>query len=258
MQLSAGNQTWSIASLNKPLGYISGDTPRLYTRAFRAALKNEKPFRALVIGKLSRALPLPADGTVRGEILQTLDPTNEAAIPPDGLVLAFPSPKSLPPDAAASPNKIALPQPGTRVTLRIRTRIAGRGPLANASGGSRIIVRDGHRTIEGPHSDNLLLRHPRTAACTNAREWIFIVVDGRQPQLSMGMTLEELGDYMVSLGCTEAINLDGGGSALMAVAFPPSAPVAPNSPAPPLRIMNSPSDGKERGRGNAWLIVRKR
>ena len=129
--------------------------------------------------------------------------------------------------------------------------MAGRGPLENASGGSHLIVHNSRRTIQGPPNEILPLRHPRTAACYNAREWIFVVVDGREPQLSMGMTLEELGDFMVSLGCTEAINLDGGGSSVMAVAFPGSS--APGT----VSIVNSPSDGVERGRGNAWLVLRK-
>jgi hypothetical protein len=254
MEISAGKQKWQVATLNKPLGFAAGDAPRLYTRAFRASLKNEKVFRALVIGKLSRTLPLPSDGTVRGEVLRTLDPTNEVAIPPDGLVLAFPPAKPPAAGTVGPMMMVALPQPGEKVTLRIRAGIVGRAPIQNAVGGSHIIVHQGKRIIEGPHSDNLLLRHPRTAACYNAREWIFVVVDGRQPQLSVGMTFDELGELMVSLGCTEAINLDGGGSSMMAIAFPASVPANARAQ---LRIVNSPSDGKERGRGNAWLVVRK-
>jgi exopolysaccharide biosynthesis protein len=67
------------------------------------------------------------------------------------------------------------------------------------------------------------------------------------------MTLEELGDLMVSLGCTTAINTDGGGSSVMAVAERG----ANGGIKPPLQIVNSPSDGQERGRGNAWVIVRR-
>jgi hypothetical protein len=87
------------------------------------------------------------------------------------------------------------------------------------------------------------------------------------------MTLEELADLMLSLGCTVAMNTDGGGSSVMAVALPPElaqhfTTTAPSSvgagPAPPssssasLQIVNSPSDGAERGRGNAWVVLRKR
>jgi len=89
--------------------------------------------------------------------------------------------------------------------------------------------------------------------CYNEQNYIFVVVDGRQPKLSVGMTLEELADFMVSLGCTEAMNTDGGGSAEMAASVPQK-----NSPgASKFEIVNSPSDGPERGRPNAWIIVRR-
>jgi exopolysaccharide biosynthesis protein len=46
--------------------------------------------------------------------------------------------------------------------------------------------------------------------------WI-VVVDGRQPDYSMGMTLPELATLFETLGVEDAINLDGGGSSVMVV-----------------------------------------
>ena len=56
-------------------------------------------------------------------------------------------------------------------------------------------------------------RHPRSAIALRGNEILFVTVDGRQPGCP-GMTLIELRDYLVSIGCTEAINLDGGGSSI--------------------------------------------
>jgi exopolysaccharide biosynthesis protein len=42
-----------------------------------------------------------------------------------------------------------------------------------------------------------------------------MTVDGRQPGVSVGMTLQGLAEYLVSLGSTDAMNLDGGGSTTM-------------------------------------------
>ena len=39
-----------------------------------------------------------------------------------------------------------------------------------------------------------------------------MVVVGKQPELSLGMTIDELADFMKNLGCIKALNLDGGGS----------------------------------------------
>ena len=62
-----------------------------------------------------------------------------------------------------------------------------------------------------------------------------VIVDGRQRSLSIGMTFTELAEYMIKkLGCQEAINLDGGGSATMWVLG---------------NVMNSPSQGRERPAG---------
>jgi exopolysaccharide biosynthesis protein len=73
---------------------------------------------------------------------------------------------------------------------------------------------------------------------------IFLVeVDGRQMGLSVGMSFPGLADYMVRLGCEEAMNFDGGGSAtLWALGM----------------VRNNPSEGQERPSANALVVLRKR
>jgi exopolysaccharide biosynthesis protein len=61
-------------------------------------------------------------------------------------------------------------------------------------------------------------RHPRTAiAALGGGRALLAVVDGRQPGLSIGMTLAELARLLIEFGAVEAINLDGGGSTTMVV-----------------------------------------
>jgi hypothetical protein len=60
-----------------------------------------------------------------------------------------------------------------------------------------------------------LRRHPRTAIGWNQDHVFLVQVDGRQSGLSVGMTFPELAKYFLKLGCRDAINLDGGGSATM-------------------------------------------
>ncbi len=60
-------------------------------------------------------------------------------------------------------------------------------------------------------------RHPRTAVGVDEGRgylWL-VVVDGRQPGYSDGMTLPELTELLEDLGATDAVNLDGGGSTVM-------------------------------------------
>ncbi len=74
--------------------------------------------------------------------------------------------------------------------------------------------------------------HPRTAVGLDkqSRQLIFVVVDGRQPGVSEGMSEYELAEYMKSLGCWNVLNLDGGGSSILVKGANP-------------RILNTPSGG---------------
>lgn len=67
----------------------------------------------------------------------------------------------------------------------------------------------------------------RVAVAIDARGeklWL-IVVDGKQPRYSEGVTLYELAQIALALGADAALNLDGGGSATLAVATPAGAKV---------------------------------
>ncbi|MCQ2957845.1 MAG: phosphodiester glycosidase family protein, partial [Candidatus Gastranaerophilales bacterium] len=58
-------------------------------------------------------------------------------------------------------------------------------------------------------------RNPRTAiGYTSDGKFIMVTVDGRE-ETSVGMTLTELAYFMKSIGCYNAMNLDGGGSSVM-------------------------------------------
>ncbi len=58
-------------------------------------------------------------------------------------------------------------------------------------------------------------RHPRTAvAKLKSGKFLMITVDGRS-ESSGGIGLQDLAEYLLSLGATDAMNLDGGGSTTM-------------------------------------------
>lgn len=80
-------------------------------------------------------------------------------------------------------------------------------------------------------------RHPRTAigASADGRTAYVVAIDGRSSS-SVGVTLPELADYMISIGAANAINLDGGGST--AFIFSPEGEST--------LLTNKPSDGKFR------------
>ncbi|TCO74930.1 phosphodiester glycosidase family protein [Marinisporobacter balticus] len=84
-------------------------------------------------------------------------------------------------------------------------------------------------------------RHPRTIIGKYANDdLIVIVIDGRRGNWSAGITLERLQDKLLELGVKDAYNLDGGGSSAMYY----------NG-----RILNKPSDGKERPVVNNIVVL---
>jgi hypothetical protein len=89
------------------------------------------------------------------------------------------------------------------------------------SGGPLLLWKG--RRLEEPEKESIsraffLARHPRTAVGVRADgTLLFVTVDGRQPEESVGMSIPELTDLMLELGCVSAINLDGGGSTTMVI-----------------------------------------
>jgi exopolysaccharide biosynthesis protein len=126
---------------------------------------------------------------------------------------------------------------GTTLTLSTATLPDLKGARV-AMGGGPALVRDG----KPMQWHNTQLRQPRTAIGWNSNYFFLVEVDGRQRGLSIGMTFPELAEYMTKLGCEEALNLDGGGSATFWLYG---------------QVVNSPSEGRERTTGNGIVVVRK-
>ena len=78
-------------------------------------------------------------------------------------------------------------------------------------GGFAVVLREGEHTSKPTNGKNLA---PRSAVGFDRdRRWLWIVVvDGRQPGYSEGVDMYELGEILLELGCSEGLNLDGGGS----------------------------------------------
>ena len=118
-------------------------------------------------------------------------------------------------------------------------KLARPGPDAwEVVAGNTMLVENGAPV---PHKSKV--RQPRTVVgldATGARLSI-MVVDGRKPGVAVGMSYEELAAEMIRLGCRQALNLDGGGSSVMAVR---------DAATKGFRILNQPSDGHERAVAN--------
>lgn len=141
---------------------------------------------------------------------------------------------------AASRGKVYWRSDEAVPTLYIssRNRLSFDAPARpyNAISGEYLLVTGGMPVDELDNTET----HPRTAVgySKNGRFLYLVVVDGRQPLYSEGMTLAELAELMIEVGAQFAMNLDGGGSSTMVVRGPDGE----------LRVLNSPIDNYIPGR----------
>ena len=137
-----------------------------------------------------------------------------------------------------------VPQIATGALLRISmTTFPSLKGVKTAIGGGPPLIQSGKAKEWGLLQIRANTRHPRTAIGWNDKHMFLVEVDGRQAGFSVGMTYSELANYMLNkVGCTEALNLDGGGSATMWVMG---------------QVVNSPSKGQERGGANGLVLVQK-
>lgn len=100
----------------------------------------------------------------------------------------------------------------------------GWDPFGSKVGSESADIRDGKNPSTDVERNNRIAffdawvnqRHPRTAVGIDVAGNVYaVVVYGRNPQISIGASISEMADIMSSLGATDAINLDGGGSSVM-------------------------------------------
>jgi hypothetical protein len=129
----------------------------------------------------------------------------------------------------------------TDAPVTMQTQLGFPGAVDALGGNPRLVV-DG--AVAGPEVDgtgDFFGRHGRTAVGVTADgRLLLVVVDGRQPGYSRGMTLRELAELLQRLGAVQAMNLDGGGSSEMVV----------NG-----LTASRPSDGRGRGIANALVVL---
>ncbi len=146
-------------------------------------------------------------------------------------------------------NASAIAQAEAGAVLKISTAtVPDLAGVKTAIGGGYVLVRNGQKqTLDIPKSDaykyrSVGERHPRSAIGASGNQMYLVEVDGRQPGLSVGMTLGELGDYMQKLGCELVLSLDGGASATLWFDG---------------KVRNSPCDGADRPIANGVVVLQK-
>jgi Phosphodiester glycosidase len=201
----------------------------------------------LRVDTASGSVRIVLDGPHGGRIVRIDTSGGPTLIPPRGSVLAI--------GAGVVPTVRTSLLRETRLRRRVGAlvRLAPLVPR-EALGGFPVLVRDSAEVAALDSAGAVTFgpaRHPRTIVALGAggRRIMLITVDGRQAGYSAGMTLREAAQLSLSLGATDALNLDGGGSTSMVVAQRTGTTYH-------YGVVNHPSDATgERPVGNALAIV---
>lgn len=102
-----------------------------------------------------------------------------------------------------------LPKP---VKWKMQTAVGG-GPVVLEAGQVKVFNKEERMFVTG-----LQDKHPRTAiGYTADGRLIVLAVEGRNPGIAEGATLEQVGQMLLQAGCVEGLNLDGGGSSCLLI-----------------------------------------
>ncbi|HPD27631.1 MAG TPA: phosphodiester glycosidase family protein [Paludibacteraceae bacterium] len=128
------------------------------------------------------------------------------------------------------------------VSLTIRTQNDTRPNIVQLVGGNAVVMKNNVLTERNTSDGYNSMPYPRTGIASSADgRWLYLLVaDGKGTGGSPGITTTEMCHIFQHMGATEAVGLDGGGSAEMIVNH---------------EVKNMPSDGTERPVGNGWLVI---
>jgi len=202
--------TWQGSGPRRPVHLVNrppgpnGTT--LYTPAYGTATPASNGATEIVLS------PFPA-ATPNADLVgfATENRRGNTPIPPGGAVLAA---------RGSQAQRLAIEAAaGQLVTVRLVLAPEWRD-VPEAVGGGPVIIRGGNpifNATEDFGSSEMNRREPRTAVGQRADgRIVMLVVDGRRPGYSAGLTNFELAQTMIRLGAVTASALDSGGSSTMA------------------------------------------
>ncbi|MGI6235875.1 MAG: phosphodiester glycosidase family protein [Christensenellales bacterium] len=224
-----GKKVYPIAGINSQRWT---DYLILFTPAIGSSTNTNGMGIEIVVKELE--LPILVNGTYKGVVTQVLKETEAAEIPEDGVVLS---------GHGLAARFLDSLEVGDKISFSIGF---DREDVKFAVSGTPRIIEKGQIVTDMKGVGQPLARHPRTAIGIKGDKVMMVTVDGRQKGFSDGMTLYELGEYMIGQGVEDAINFDGGGSTAMIVRK--QGDVSP-------KLVNSPSDGRERPVANSIQII---
>ncbi|HWR61829.1 MAG TPA: phosphodiester glycosidase family protein [Clostridia bacterium] len=232
------NMEGSVIYMDKEIAIDSvnrlrwGEQAVLYTPVFGKSTANTINGTDIVLRNVE--LPLKANKVYTGIIERIVPDSKITEIPSDGVVISL---------GSNALKQLAGAGAGTELSFSIKL---DKEELNFAVSGAPRLLENGEVSPKIAERTDALVRNPRTAVGIKDNKLYLFTVDGRQPGYSDGMNLYELAELLLSHGVKDAINFDGGGSTTMVVRKQGEASA---------KVVNNPSDGRERYVGNSIQLV---
>lgn len=241
--ISVGEKNLVIDAVNRTRKLKNNNHMFLYNSRFRESTKTPADGIEVVIlldnKNDDRLLPnQPISGKIKA-----IKETANTSIKPGSIILSATGSK-----AAWVKEHLAI---GTEIKINTSFNKGINDAKEIISGNATLgftLLRNGeidNQILDADKSSNLD-RHPRTMIATKEGKLYIVIIDGRQPGFSDGITMSEGAHYLLSIGMRHAINIDGGGSTTCYVRK--AGDLEPT-------LLNRPSDGFEREVGNALLLM---
>ncbi len=225
------NAIYNFNHVNKPRGVSNG--MHFYNREYGASTKTTVECTEIVL-EADDSPELSINGTIGAVVSEVRMNAMNTPINDNQIVLS----------AAVGTSQAAILAalvPGDQVSFSVTDQTGVWGDTAEAIGAYQIIAQYGAVTTTDKVSN------PRTCLGIKADGSVMLyAVDGRQSGYSVGMNLSDVAAYMLEKGCVSVINFDGGGSTTFAARMPGDVSA---------KVLNAPSDGKERSISNGLLFV---
>jgi exopolysaccharide biosynthesis protein len=242
LTISLSSSVGSYASVNYNKAMSTGSGLVLYSRDYDTATKAGMATYNVVLRPTSSELHI--GDTVTAEVVQSSTYAESTfSIPQNCWVLSIAAGTTYQTAITGFLSKLKV---GDQLTFTVSAN-AGWQTAVSACGAGDLLVVNGVAQTSFPFSaTSAAKRTARTAIGVKSDGSILLyTVDGDQETYSDGLTLSELAQRMVELGCVNAINLDGGGSTTMAATIQRS-----------YATINKPSDnGSQRKVANGIYLV---
>lgn len=212
-----------IGHFNVPHG--ESKALHLYNRQYASSTKTWETSVEVVLDAVSlENAELQVGGTITATVAEVRNGNYDTPIGDSQLVLSTVG------DSACAV-QLAQLIPGSQVEISVYDENGGNLSYSQEAIGVNHVLYD-----KGQYVSSGTTLHPRTVIGIKPDGTLMLyVLDGRQPGFSEGLGLTDVAMHLIDLGCSTVVNMDGGGSTVMAVRAGgmDSRAVAKNSPSGP-------------------------